>query len=389
MAAIASIQKLKDEMTSWRRDLHRKPELAFEEIWTSDYVAKCLDGWGATYDRGLAKTAIVVTIEGSQGTSGKKIGLRADMDALEIQECTGLDYCSTHVGKMHGCGHDGHTTMLLGAVKHLLENRDFNGTVYAIFQPAEEGAGGARVMLEEGFLEKYPCDMIFGMHNWPGIPEGVMAIRSGAMTAASDRFTMTVTGKGGHAAMPHLNVDVVTLASTIVMSLQTLVSRKVDPAQSAVLSVCKLHAGTDSLNVMPDQVELGGTIRTFDADTRNMMETKIKEIAEGLARAHGAKIEYQYSRGYPSVVNSEVETELAKQAAISVVGQDNFEKFTPTMGAEDFAYFLEKIPGAYIILGQESKEKSAALHSPNYDFNDDVLPIGASYWVKLVETILA
>jgi len=374
MAAVASMKELQDEMTSWRRDLHRKPELAFEEVWTSDYVAKCLDGWGATYDRGLAKTAIVVTIEGQKGSSGQKIGLRADMDALEIQECTGLDYCSTHVGKMHGCGHDGHTTMLLGAVKHLLENRDFNGTVYAIFQPAEEGAGGARVMLEEGFLEKYPCDMIFGMHNWPGIPEGVMAIRSGAMTAASDRFTMTIMGKGGHAAMPHLNVDVVTLASTVVMSLQTLVSRKVDPVQSAVLSICKFHAGTDSLNVMPDKVELGGTVRTFDADTRKMMETN--------------KIEYLYSRGYPSVVNSVAETELAKQAAISVVGQDNVEKFTPTMGAEDFAYFLEKVPGAYIILGQESKEKSAALHSSNYDFNDNVSPIGASYWVKLVETIL-
>jgi len=388
MNVIAKIQNSQNEMSNWRHQMHQNPELAFEEFWTSDFIAKCLDEMNIPYDKGIATTGIVATLKGVQSGSGKSIALRADFDALEIHECTNLPYASKIEGKMHGCGHDGHTAMLLGAAKYLVEHRDFDGTVYFVFQPAEEGAGGARVMLEQGFKEKYPCDAIFGMHNWPGMPIGMAGVKSGAVSAAADRFKFCVTGKGGHAAMPHLNVDVVTALSELVMAVQTIVSRKIDPADPAVISITQVQAGTGSFNVMPEDATLGGTVRTFSAQVRQLIEEKLLQMAEGLGKVHDVKITLEYNHGYPSVVNSIKETELAAQAAKVILGEDQVVDFPSIMGAEDFAYFLEKIPGCYILLGQGTEDKSAALHSPHYDFNDDAAPVGASYWVELVKMAL-
>lgn len=390
MQVNGDIVKFQDEMTGWRRDLHANPETAFEEFWTSDYIAKLLDDWGVEYERGFAGTGIVATIRGAKG-EGRTIALRADMDALNILEQTNVAYCSKNEGKMHACGHDGHSAMLLGATKYLSENNDFSGTAHLIFQPAEEAEGGARVMVEEGFFDKFPCDLIFGMHNWPGLPEGTMSICEGPITAAADRFKMKITGKGGHAAMPHKNIDVITAASTVVTTLQSLVSRNTDPMDGAVVSVCKFHAGTESLNVMPESVDLGGTVRTFRPETRRMIEDGMKRIVDTVATAYGARAEVEYSRGYPSCINSAEGTKYAGEAAVKTVGADRFDpNFTPTAGAEDFAYFLEKCSGAYIILGAGRMEDGTdpSLHSPHFDFNDDVLPVGATYWVNLVKTIL-
>ena len=375
------------DMSFWRREIHKHPELAFEEVRTSEFVAQLLTEWGIEIHRGLAKTAVVGVIRGKKGNSKRAIALRADMDALMISEATGKPYASCHDGKMHACGHDGHTAMLLGAARRLAETRDFDGTVYVVFQPAEERYGGAKTMVEEGFFEKFPCDAIFGLHNWPGLASGKMAICEGPITAASDEIKFTLTGKGGHAAMPHRNIDVVTAASALVMSLQTLVSRNTDPLDSAVISVCKFQTGNVSLNVMPEQVELGGTVRTFQPETRNKIEAGIRRMVDGIAASYGIKAEFSYKRGYPSVINTPEETELAAKAAGKVVGEGHISrKFTPTTGAEDFAYFLQACPGAYIILGQG--EERASLHSPHYDFNDETLKTGADYWCALVRECL-
>ncbi len=393
-AVLSTLKKSKDEIAAWRREMHQHPETAFEEFWTSDYIAARLDEWGVAYERGWAKTGIVATLHGKNGAAKNKektVMLRADMDALDITEQTGLPYASKHQGKMHGCGHDGHSAMLLGAVQYLSRHPEiFDGTVHFVFQPAEEGEGGGRVMVEEGFFEKYPVKAVFGMHNWPGMSKGTMGVCAGAMTAAADRFSIKITGKGGHAAMPHLNIDVVTAASSLVMSLQTLISRAVDPMQGAVISVTQLRTeGSESFNVMPEFASLGGTVRTFSPETREMIETRIREMAEATAAAYHCSAEFSYRRGYPSVVNTEAETELAAEAAAKTVGEENVDtKFVPTMGAEDFAYFLEQCPGAYIALGQADENKKAALHSPHYDFNDEAAPIGVSYWIHLVETTL-
>ncbi len=394
MSIIPALKDTQSEIAAWRREMHKNPETAFEEFWTSDYISSKLTEWSVPHERGWAETGIVATLHGTKGAAENKdktIILRADMDALDIVEETGLDYASQNHGKMHGCGHDGHSAMLMAAVQYLSRNTDcFDGTVHFIFQPAEEGEGGARVLVEEGFFDKFPCKAIFGMHNWPALPKGTMAICSGAMTAASDRFTIKMTGKGGHAAMPHQNIDVVTAASSLALSLQTLVSRAANPIQGAVLSITRLQTeGSESLNVMPEHVNLGGTVRTFGAETRDMIEKRIAEMSEHTAKAYHCTMTTDYARGYPSVVNTEAETDLAVEAAIKTVGAENTNaKMLPVMAGEDFAFFLEKSPGAYIALGQGDDDKCAPLHSPHYDFNDDVAPIGASYWIHLVQTAL-
>jgi hippurate hydrolase len=394
MTVLKALKDNQQEFASWRREMHKRPETAFEEFWTSDFIASKLKEWGIEHERGWAKTGIVATLHGKNGAAGSKdktVILRADMDALDIHEETGLEYCSTHDGKMHGCGHDGHSAMLMTAAQYLSRHTDeFDGTVHFVFQPAEEGAGGARVMVEEGFFDKYPCKAIYGLHNWPAIEKGKMAICAGPMTASSDRVEMTLKGKGGHAAMPHQNIDVITAASTLVNSIQTLISRVMDPMQGAVISITKFQSrGSESLNVMPEYVELGGSVRTFGEENRTMIEKRLKEMTEQIASAYHCEAEFKFTRGYPSVVNSEAETDIAYQAAAATVGADNASnKFVPTMGGEDFAYFLQHSPGAYIALGQKDEHKTAQLHSPHYDFNDDVIPIGASYWINLVKATL-
>ena len=389
MTALAKLKETNKEASQWRRHIHQHPETAFEEFKTSDYVAGLLESWGVEIHRGMAKTAVVGIIKGKTNKSGRAIGLRADLDALNIIEETNVTHCSKHEGKMHACGHDGHTAMLLAATKYLTETRDFDGTVYAIFQPAEEGGGGGNVMVQEGFFKKFPCEAVFGMHNWPWMPAGTMAICEGAMTASTDSVKVKITGVGGHAAFPHRVVDVVTCAATIVTTLQTLVSRNTDPLDPAVVSICKFQAGTEALNVMPETVQLGGTVRCFKPETRKMLEEGIRRIVKSVCEAYGTTAEVEWDSGYPSVVNTPKETALAWKAAAAVVGESNVSKFTPTMGGEDFAYFLQACPGAYIALGQGKSTDSPGLHSPHYDFNDEVLPVGAAYWVKLAEMILA
>jgi amidohydrolase len=388
MSVLKNLQSQNDEFKSWRQHIHQHPETAFEEVNTSDYVAKLLEGWGVEIHRGMAKTAVVGIIKGKNGSSKRGLGLRADLDALNILEETNCKHSSKISGKMHACGHDGHTAMLLAATKHLAETRDFDGTVYAIFQPAEEGGGGGNVMVQEGFFDKFPCEAVFGMHNWPWQPEGTFAICEGPMTASTDTFRVTVQGKGGHAAFPHTTIDPIVCGAQIVSAIQHIVSRTVDPADSAVISVCKFHAGTESLNVVPDTVELGGTVRAFKAETRKMLEDKLRHVVKSVADAFGAQVEVTWKSGYPSVVNSTAETEFARKVAADVVGKDKVLPFTPTMGGEDFAYFLQASPGAYIALGAGKTANDPGLHNPHYDFNDDVLPVGAAYWVRMAETWL-
>jgi len=389
MSALAKLKETNAEASKWRRHIHAHPETAFEEFKTSDYVANLLTSWGVEIHRGMAKTAVVGVIKGKTNKSGRAIGLRADLDALNIHEQTNVHHCSKHEGKMHACGHDGHTAMLLAAVKYLAETRNFDGTVYAVFQPAEEGGGGGNVMVQEGFFKKFPCEAVFGMHNWPWMPEGTMSICEGPMTASTDSFVVKVTGKGGHAALPHKAIDAVVAGAAIVMALQSLVSRNTDPADGAVVSVCKFHAGTESLNVLPETVTLGGTARAFRPETRKMLEQGIKRIVKSVSEAYGASAEVEWHIGYPSVINTPKETQLCWDVAEQIVGKENVSKFVPTTGGEDFAYFLEACPGAYIALGAGKGPDSPGLHNPHFDFNDEVLPIGAAYWVKLTETVLS
>jgi amidohydrolase len=388
MAVINRIADFAADMAEWRHDLHAHPETAFEERRTADVVARLLESFGIVVERGLAQTGIVGTLAGER-PGGPAVALRADMDALPIHEKNGFAHASTHPGRMHACGHDGHTTMLLGAARYLAETRNFAGTVHFIFQPAEENEGGARVMVEEGVLERYPVQAIYGMHNWPGLPAGQFAIRPGPMMAAFDIFEIAVKGRGAHAAMPHLGVDPVVAAAQIVGGLQTIASRTVNPLEGAVVSVTQIHGG-DTWNVIPDEVVLRGTTRSFDPAVRDLLEPAIRRIAEGVCAALGAAIELRYERRYPPTVNSAVETEIAAATAASLVGAGNVRRdLLPSMGAEDFAWFLEQKPGAYIWIGNGAAAGQAMLHNPHYDFNDDILPLGASYWARLVETVLA
>ena len=376
------------ELTAIRRDIHRHPETAFEEQRTSQIVADKLQSWGIEIHRGLATTGVVGTLKGKR-PGQKTIGLRADMDALHLQEKNEFDYASVHANKMHACGHDGHTTMLLGAAKHLAAAPDFAGTVHFIFQPAEEGLGGARVMIEEGLFDKFNCDTVYGMHNMPGIPTGRFAIRAGAMLASSDSWQVTFKGTGGHGAMPDRGTDPTYVAGQFIVAVQGIVGRNVPPSQAAVLSVGHIAAGNaGSSNVIPSEVLISGTARSFSADVRDLLERRLAEVAAGIAQAGGCTAESKYLRRYPALVNSVEQTSLAVEAAALTVGRENVDPNTPRIsGAEDFAFMLEKKPGAYIMIGNGGPDEGGChnVHSPLYDFNDRILTTGAAYWVNLVQ----
>ena len=389
MPIVNRISAFHDDMVAWRRDLHAHPETAFEEVRTSDFVAEKLESWGIEVHRGLAETGVVGLLHG-RGESDRAIGLRADMDALHIQELNSFEHRSKNDGKMHACGHDGHTTMLLGAARYLAESRNFDGTVCLIFQPAEENEGGGRVMVEEGLFEKFPVEQVFGLHNMPGRAVGAVAMRTGPAMAAFDIFEATITGKGTHAAMPHRGIDPVMIASQVVGALQSIASRVIDPLQPVVVTVTQIHAG-DTWNVIPEQAVLRGTARSFSPEVRDRVETEVCRIIEAISESFGAKAETRYERRYPAVVNSEAATALAAQVAADVVGAENVETdAAPLMGSEDFAYMLEEKPGCYIWLGNgvEGGPGGCYVHNPHYDFNDEASVIGASYWARLVETAL-
>ncbi|HVC54313.1 MAG TPA: M20 aminoacylase family protein, partial [Stellaceae bacterium] len=372
MPVINRIADFQADMAEWRHDLHAHPETAFEEHRTAEIVARLLQSFGVAVARGVARTGVIGTLAGSR-PGGRAIALRADMDALPIAEKNGFAHASTQHGTMHACGHDGHTAMLLGAAKYLAETRNFAGTVHFIFQPAEENEGGARLMVEEGVLQRHPVEAVWGMHNWPGLPQGQFAIRPGPMMAAFDIFEITVVGRGAHAAMPHLGVDPVVVAAQIVGGLQTIASRSIDPLQGAVVSVTQIHGG-DTWNVIPDSVVLRGTTRSFDPAVRDALEPAIRRVAEGVAGSLGAAVAMRYERRYPPTVNSPAETEIAAAIAADLVGADNVRRdLLPSMGAEDFAWFLEEKPGAYIWIGNGAAAGQAMLHNPHYDFNDEIL----------------
>ncbi|HZS81520.1 MAG TPA: M20 aminoacylase family protein [Stellaceae bacterium] len=386
MPVINRIADFHADLTAWRRDIHAHPETAFEEHRTAEFVAKRLAEFGIEVHRGLAGTGVVGTLKGA-AAGNRAIALRADMDALHIHEKNGFDHASQHRGKMHACGHDGHTTMLLGAARYLAETRNFAGTVHFIFQPAEENEGGGRKMIEDGLFEQFPVESVFGMHNWPGLPVGQFAVRPGPMMACSDSFELIVTGKGAHAAMPHLGIDPIVIAAQIVTAFQTIVARNSHPLESAVVTVTQIHAG-DAWNIIPQEVMMRGTTRAFKAEVQDLIESRMRSIAENICAAYGAKLNFRYIRRYPPTVNTPAETELAAEVLEEVVGPENVRRdLLPSMGAEDFAFLLQKKPGSYIWIG--NGENREFLHHPNYDFNDEILPLGATYWARLVERVLA
>jgi len=373
-------------LTEWRRDLHAHPELAFEEERTAALVAERLQSFGIEVETGIAKTGVVGKLKA--GTGNRAIALRADMDALPMQEGNDFAHASSVTGKMHGCGHDGHTTMLLGAAKYLAETKDFDGTVYFIFQPAEEGAGGAEVMVREGLFDLFPVEAVYGMHNWPGMPVGRVGASAGPMMAAFDTFDLYIRGKGGHGAMPHQAVDSVLVACELVGALQSIASRNTDPVDALVVTVTQIHGG-DAYNVIPGEVHPAGTVRSFREEVRDSVAPAMKRIADGICAAYGATAELRYDKLYPATVNSVEETEQAVAAAAAVVGADAIDRSpAPSMGAEDFAYMLREKPGSYIWMGNGDVEGGCMLHNPGYDFNDEIIPIGVSYWAELVELAL-
>ncbi|MFS2014390.1 M20 aminoacylase family protein [Azospirillum sp. CT11-132] len=380
------MDRLTADMTEWRRDLHAHPETAFEEQRTSDFVAEKLASFGLEVHRGLAKTGVVGILRNGEGPM---VGFRADMDALHIHEETNLPHSSRNPGRMHACGHDGHTAMLLGAARHLTENPNlFQGTIVFIFQPAEENEGGGRVMVEEGLFDRFPVEKVFGMHNWPGLEVGRIALRPGPLMAAYDIFELTLTGKGTHAGMPHMGTDTIMVGSQIVGAWQTIAARSVHPIDSAVVSVTQFHAG-DTWNVLPATAVLRGTVRTFRPEVQDLVQRRMGEVATAIAGGFGVEASLRYERRYPPTTNSVKETELARQAAARVVGEAALDLDPmPSMGAEDFSFMLQKRPGCYIWVGAGPSDQGRNLHSPHYDFNDAVLPIGASYWVRLAEAVL-
>jgi hippurate hydrolase len=381
------IRALHGEMTAWRRDLHAHPEIAFAEHRTSNVVAGLLTAFGLDVHRGLAKTGVVASLR--VGTGARAIGLRADLDALPIQEQNGFAHRSAYDGRMHACGHDGHTAMLLGAAKYLAATRGFDGTVHFIFQPAEENEGGGRVMVEEGLFERFPCDAVFGMHNWPGMPVGQFGVLPGPMMASFDIFEVGLTGRGAHAAMPHDGVDPVVAGAALVQALQTIPSRGVNPVDAVVVSVTQFHAG-DTWNVIPDQSVLRGTTRAFRPEVRDDIERGIRRVCAGIDATYGTSSSLRYERRYPPTVNAPRETAIAAEAIAKVVGKENVRTdVQPTMGAEDFAFMLQAKAGCYVWIGNGPGDGGCMLHNPRYDFNDECLPIGASYWATLVEQVLA
>ncbi len=391
MPIINRIAAYADDLTAWRRDFHEHPELGFEEVRTSRIVAEKLQSFGVDeVVTGIAKTGVVGIIHGKNGGNGRAIGLRADMDALPILEETGLPYASKTPGKMHACGHDGHTTMLLGAARYLAETRNFDGTVYLLFQPAEEGLGGGRAMVEEGLFTRYEMERVYGMHNWPGIPEGVFAWRDGPVMAAAAQIDICITGRGAHGAQPHNGNDPIVIASQIVTALQTIVARRVDPVQSAVLTIGQIVAG-DTYNVIPQQVRMKGTARWFHPKVGDQLEQGVLRLVRGIAESFGASVEVAFRRTYPATVNDPDATTLARRAAEAVAGANGVRHMDqPTMGSEDFSFMLNEKAGSYIMLGGgRGRENEPMVHHPAYDFNDSLLPIGASYWATLVEQQLA
>ena len=394
MRMIESILADAAAITAIRRDIHAHPELCFEETRTADLIARALTDWGIPIHRGLGKTGVVGIVK--NGTSTRAVGLRADIDALPMTEFNRFPHHSTIPGKMHACGHDGHTAMLLAAAKHLARHRNFDGTVYLVFQPAEEGGGGAREMMKDGLFECFPMEAIFGMHNWPGMKVGQFALIAGPMMAGSNEFKVTIHGKGAHAAMPYLGVDPVPVACQIVQALQTIVTRNKRPIDTAVISVTKIHAG-EATNVIPDSCTIEGTVRVFSHEVLDLVERRMKVIAEQTCAAFEARCAFEFVRNYPPTINHAAETEFARRALAEVVGAENVLAYEPTMGSEDFSYFLQEKPGCYFVIGNGDGahralghgEGPCMLHNPNYDFNDELIPIGATAWVRLAEQWLA
>jgi hippurate hydrolase len=395
MNLIDRITKFHAEIAAIRRDIHAHPELRFEERRTSDLVAQSLQRWGIEVHRGLGGTGVVGVIR--NGTSGRSIGLRADMDALPIQEMNEFAHRSTHAGKMHACGHDGHTAMLLGAARYLAETKPFDGTVNLIFQPAEEGGAGAQKMIDDGLFDHFPCDAVFGMHNWPGLSVGQFGFAPGPMMASGNLFEIRIRGKGAHAAMPHQGVDPVFVAVQIVQGLQGIVTRAKKPIDAAVLSVTIIKAG-DATNVVPDDAFISGTVRTFDERVTDLIDERMRRVAELTAQAHGATAEVRFDRYYPATVNHATESAFAADVAAEIVGAGNVVRSVePTMGSEDFSFMLRARPGCYLWIGNGDGAHRAAghglgpcqLHNPSFDFNDELIPLGATYWVRLAERFLA
>jgi amidohydrolase len=386
MKLVEEIISFHHELSAIRRDIHAHPETAYQEFRTSDVVAEKLKSWGLEVHRGLGGTGVVGSLR--VGKSQRAVGLRADMDALPLQEYNKFEHRSQNGGKMHACGHDGHTAMLLGAAKYLSQHRGFDGVVHFIFQPAEEGGAGAKKMMEDGLFEKFPVEAVFGMHNWPGLAPGKFGVRAGALMASSDKFDITVTGRGAHAALPHTGVDPVLTACAIVQGLQSIITRNRDPVEPAVISVTQVHAG-DAYNVIPNEAVIRGTARAFSIEMQNLIESGIRRVAEGIASAHGATVATTYYRAYPPTLNHAKETEIAAKVMDSIVGPENVVRnIAPAMGSEDFSFMLLEKPGTYVWIGNGGEAGGCLLHNPHYDFNDEILSLGATYWVRLAEHYL-
>ena len=393
MHLIPEIVQQRPGLEALRRDLHAHPELCFNEFRTADVVAAKLTGWGIPVHRGLGTTGVVGIVK--SGSSSRAIGLRADMDALPMQEANTFAHASTQPGKMHACGHDGHTAMLLAAAQYLATHRNFDGTVVLIFQPAEEGGGGAREMIRDGLFDKFPMDAVFGMHNWPGLQMGRFAASAGAVMASSNEFKITIHGKGGHAAMPHNALDPVPVACQLVQSLQTIISRNLKPIDAGVISVTMIHAG-EATNVIPNFCELQGTVRTFSFDVLDQIEQRMRVMTEHLCAASGLRADFEFKRNYPPTINSAAEAEFARRVMADVVGAENVQTQEPTLGAEDFSFMLQAKPGCYAFIANGDGDHRdighgggpCMLHNPSYDFNDELLPLGATYWVRLAEAWL-
>ncbi len=382
------IESYIDELTTVRRDIHRHPETAYEENRTADIVAARLEAWGLDVHRGLGGTGVVGTLR--SGDSNRAIGFRADMDALFIQEKNTFDHRSVHDGKMHACGHDGHTTMLLGAARYLCENNDFNGTLHFIFQPAEEGEAGAKAMMDDGLFDLFPCDAIYGLHNMPGIEAGHIGLRVGPILAASDRWTAEFKGSGGHGSMPHKGTDPTVAVAQFIGAMQTIVSRNVNPIDTAAISVGHIAGGDPgALNIIPSDVIVGGTARSFTDTTRDIIERRLGEVAEAVAGAHGCDVELSYIRGYPPTVNWREQTEIAVRAAEAAVGAERTDpNLNPLPGGEDFSFMLQQVPGSYAFIGNGFTDPDEFVHAPRYDFNDDIIANGVNYWVELAKAEL-
>ena len=388
---LSALHALSPEFTALRRDIHRHPELGYQEFRTSELVAQQLASWGYRVTRGLGGTGVVGQLVRGQGA--KRLGLRADMDALPIQEATGLPHASSHAGLMHACGHDGHTAMLLAAAKHLAEHGQFDGTLNLIFQPAEEGLGGAKKMMEDGLFEQFPCDAIFAMHNMPGFPRGQLLLREGATMASSENITITLQGQGGHGAMPHVAIDPVVAGAAIVMGLQTIVARNVPPLHMAVITVGAFQAG-EANNVIPQTATLKLSVRSLDRAVRQLLNRRIRELVEAQAQSYGCQATVDFQGGYPVLVNTQPETEFARQVALELLGADQVVLQTaPLTGSEDFAFMLEQVPGSYLFIGNGDAASgghgACMVHNPNYDFDDGNIAIGSAYWVRLTERFLS